>query len=59
LILGWDDLSIGDSEVLKPYTINITDIAGNYLCFKSSSVYLMKLVAPTLGAYKLTIVISS
>jgi hypothetical protein len=50
-----DDLSI-DDRVLKFLT---TPVLGSVCVSKSSSVCLMKLDALMLGAYKLTIVISS
>jgi hypothetical protein len=51
-----DDLSIGDRGVLKSPT---TTVLESIYAFKSFRVYLMKLGALILGAYKLIIVISS
>jgi hypothetical protein len=50
-----DDLSIGDKGVLKSPT---TTVLESIFAFRSFSVYLMKLCALTLGAYRLIIVIS-
>jgi hypothetical protein len=49
-------LSIGDRGVLKSPNTTVLECIS---VFKSSRVCLMKLGTPTLGAYKLTIVISS
>jgi hypothetical protein len=51
-----NDLSIVVSGVLKYSPIIVV---GSICTYKFSSVFLMKLGAPTFGAYKLTIVISS
>jgi hypothetical protein len=51
-----DDLSIGDSGVLKSPTIIVL---GSICAFNSSGICLMKLGGSTLGTNKLTIVISS
>jgi hypothetical protein len=51
-----DDLSIGDWVTLKSPTVIVL---GSVCIFMYSSICLMKLAAPTLGAYRLTIVISS
>jgi hypothetical protein len=50
-----DDLFIGDKGVLKSPT---TTVLKSACAFKSFRVCLMKLVALTLGAYRLIIVIS-
>jgi hypothetical protein len=50
-----DDLSIGNRRVLKCPT---TTVLESIYAFRSFRVYLMKLVALTLGAYRLIIVIS-
>jgi hypothetical protein len=55
LIFCLDDLSIGDRGLLKSPT---TTVLESICAFKSFSVYLMKLDALTLGAYRLIIVIS-
>jgi hypothetical protein len=55
LIFHLNDLSIGYRKVLKSPTIIVV---GSVYAFKTSSICLMKLSAPTLGAYNLTIVIS-
>jgi hypothetical protein len=51
-----DDLSLGDSGVLKSPTLTVL---GCFWVFQSSSVCLMNLGAPAVTAYKLAIVISS
>jgi hypothetical protein len=53
LIFCLDDLSIGDSAVLKSPT---TTVLESLCAFKSFSVCLMKLGALTLGAYRLLII---
>jgi hypothetical protein len=56
LIFYQADLSIGDSGVLKQSPTII--VLGFTCAFKTSSICLMKLGVPTLGTYKLIIVIS-
>jgi hypothetical protein len=51
-----DNLSVDERGILKSYT---TTMLGFTRVFKPSSIYLMKLGALMLGAYKLKIVISS
>jgi hypothetical protein len=55
LISCLDDLPIGDREVLKSPT---TTVLESLYAFRSCRVYLMKLGALMLGAYRLIIVIS-
>jgi hypothetical protein len=50
-----DDLSIGDKGVLRSPTTTVLEFI---YVFRSSRVYLMKLGALTLGAYRMIIVIS-
>jgi hypothetical protein len=50
-----DDLSIGDRGILKSSTTTVLEFI---YVFSSFRVWLMKLVALTLGAYRLIIVIS-
>jgi hypothetical protein len=55
LIFCLDDLSIGDRGILKSLTVTVLE---SICAFRSFRVYLMKLGALTLGAYRLIIVIS-